>query len=155
MTAIPSPRQTGSDQQPADTSSWRSTINGWVRDKGIRRHVLIAIGMVLAAPIAIVWIIFHSGDSVLAPVLSTTIGKIVSSSIVVTIVGIGWEARLRRRRHRPTLPPQLNTALTTTSDPLLDHPRRSHRQLTTIDQRCRTRQMRIPTETPRRPDRAK
>lgn len=109
MTAIPPPRQAGPDQQSAeDTSSWRGTINGWVKDQKIRRDALIvlgmaliAVGMVLTAAIIIVWIIFHFEGNALAPVLSTTIGRIIAGSTVVTIAGAGGGALLlRRRRHR-------------------------------------------------------
>ncbi|HET9255015.1 MAG TPA: hypothetical protein VFO16_07415 [Pseudonocardiaceae bacterium] len=112
MTAIPPPRQAGSDQRPTeDTPSWRGTIDGWVKDQKIRRDALIAVGMLLVAVIVIVWIIFRSGDSALTSMLSMAIGKLILGSIPVVIATIGgWRVLQRRRRHRdPTPPPQLGT----------------------------------------------
>lgn len=94
ITVIPPSRQAGSDQQPADTSSWRNTIDGWVKNRAIRSDGLIALGMLLAAVIVVVLIV------ALVPVLSTTIGKTVAvNTVVATIVGAGWKVR-RWRRHR-------------------------------------------------------
>jgi len=104
MAAIPPPREGGLDQQPAqDNSSWRSTIDSWVKESAIRRDVLILVGMVLAATIVIVWIIFQA--SALASLLSTTVGKVVMGSVPVGLATrAGWKRLQRRRRHRHSAP---------------------------------------------------
>jgi hypothetical protein len=96
MGTILPPREGGSDQQPAEgNSSWRSTIDGWVKDPIIRRDVLIVVGMFLVAASTIVSVIFLSGA--LASVLSTTVGKLIVGGIPVSIATCaGWK-RLKRR----------------------------------------------------------
>lgn len=110
----------GSDPRPAaDIASWHSIIDGWVKDQKIRRDALTCVGMLLTTVVVVVWIIFHAGDSALAPVLSTSIGKIISS-IAVTIAG--GRALLWRRRHRhPTR--QLRTGPRNTIGPSGTPPR--------------------------------
>jgi hypothetical protein len=119
MAAPPPPSsQAGSDQRPAeDTSSWRGTIDGWVKDQQIRRDALIAVGMLLIAAIIIVWIVFYSGHSALTSVLSTTIGKLILGGSAATIAtGAGWKTLQRRRRRRQSaLQPQLSTVPMTTN----------------------------------------
>jgi hypothetical protein len=105
MAAIPPPREGGSDQQPAEgNSSWRTTIDGWVKDARIRRDALFVVGMLLVTAIAIVWIIFQA--SALASVLSTTVGKLIVGSIPVGIAtGASLKRLQRRRHHRHSAPP--------------------------------------------------
>jgi hypothetical protein len=104
MVAIPPPREGGPDQQAAEGDpSWRSTIDGWVKDPMIRRDALRVVGMLLVTAIAIAWIIFQA--SALASVLATTVGKLIAGSIPVGIATVaGWKRLQRRRRHRHSPP---------------------------------------------------
>jgi len=55
----PSPRP--SDQRPPDTGTWRSTLDGWVRDGAIRRDCLIALAMMVLAVLGLAWIVVSNG----------------------------------------------------------------------------------------------
>jgi len=107
----PSPRP--SDQRPPDTGTWRSTLDGWVRDGAIRRDCLIALAMMVLAVLGLAWIVVSNGgsavDHFLTAMLSavtgmpTPVSRIAGwSTVGVAVLGtIAGARHLRRHRRGP------------------------------------------------------
>jgi hypothetical protein len=97
-------RPSPSADQP---SSWRSVVDGWMKDPDIRRHGLIALAMVLAAVLLLAWIVFANGGSLMnhlitatstATGLSATASKIVGAAVCLSAGTGGLVVAHRRRR---------------------------------------------------------
>jgi hypothetical protein len=93
-----------------DASTWRVTVDGWIRDCNVRRDGLLALAIVVIGVLALAWIVFGKGGAtanhLITAVTSVATGLPEQASRVV-----GWSTAalgagggilaLRRRRHRP------------------------------------------------------
>jgi hypothetical protein len=68
-----------------NTTNWRDTIDGWVRDPNIRRHTLIALAMVLAATITV----FALTSSVLANLANILLPTLLTKFLAGGTLGVG------------------------------------------------------------------
>lgn len=91
----------GGGGEPTPDLSWRTIIDGWVKDPTIRRDVLIVLVAVLVALILIAWIVVAGGGTALSHLigsaLATTLGKIITG-VGATGIGTGLWYRHRRRQ---------------------------------------------------------
>ena len=93
-----------------DASTWRSTVDGWMRDCNVRRDGLLALALLVIGVLALASIVFDRGgaaaDHLITTVTSVATGLPEQVSRVVgwltAAVGAGGGAlalRRRRRRH--------------------------------------------------------
>ncbi|HEV8563091.1 MAG TPA: hypothetical protein VGR06_42790 [Actinophytocola sp.] len=84
-----------------ETRPWRAFINQWIVDAEIRRDALKALIAVLATVVLVAGIVFPGAavalGHLLALVLFTTVGKIITGSTVILSVGSGLWRRYRQR----------------------------------------------------------
>lgn len=83
-----------------DASTWRVTVDNWVRDKAVRRDGLIAVGMVLLTLVVLGWVVLVGGAAVLAHPVTRILGTVTGQTASCVVGSVGAGAIVLRRRNR-------------------------------------------------------
>ncbi len=106
---------------PPNPESWRTTVDGWVRDPDIRRHALLALAMLLVATALIVGLATGALAAAMNNLLPSLLTKAVASVTLTAAGGTSWWIRRHHARRALSagvlpVPPLTPPATTGSSD---------------------------------------
>ncbi|MGW5703868.1 hypothetical protein [Amycolatopsis japonica] len=97
--SIPAPRVLSSELEPPRAASlpWSNVVDGWVRDRTVRRDALIGLTLLLIAVVSVVC----AFSGTLAPFVKDAVGNAVVRVVAGIVIGGGalGYGGLRLRRH--------------------------------------------------------
>jgi len=96
-----STNQPGSNTAPS-TDSWRTTIDGWIREPAIRNFGLTTLIVTVGGLALTVGLASGAVAVIMNAVLPNLLSKLLAAATLSTLGGSAWAIKRRRRRQQRT-----------------------------------------------------